>query len=499
MHRGMAKLGRALFAARAATLRSGARIPRHRSAASWSARTARFAAPASMAFRAGSTIHARAPERPRTEVPARVPRRGKRDHARGRHRGVAQGLRRPVTWPPCTRCARSLIQAGIAEIAYPASLEIPDAGARTSDQQRRCWARRAAACAACRWSSAAGNRTTRRAGASLGWAFYDWGNWAFATDRDGGLFPLFFKQYWSAGADVARARGKLGAANSVASLFVALSRRCSARWRIAAAAKKRFFFAFAVFGVVTTGCCARSARATGSRRPALRAGDRGILGRDRLLRQPDRGRGAAGQRPRVGARLRAGLSRRWAAVRAERVVNQPSRLVRARRRRAGGEKPTFLLVAVWWAVFTLPLLLRNVESRAPARAARPRPCAKGSRSSRHTSGAWASLRPVWTFLVAYWLYIDGVDTVVRMAVDYGLSLGLKASALIIALLITQLVGFPAAIACARLSARIGTQRAILLGIALYVGITAWGRSCVPRPSSTCWRSRSGWPRAASRR
>jgi UMF1 family MFS transporter len=81
---------------------------------------------------------------------------------------------------------------------------------------------------------------------------------------------------------------------------------------------------------------------------------------------------------------------------------------------------------------------------------------------------------VWRFLIAYWLYIDAVDTVIRMAVDYGLSLGLPSQSLIIALLITQFVGFPAAIVFARIATKIGTQRSILLGIAIYIGVTVFG-------------------------
>jgi UMF1 family MFS transporter len=81
---------------------------------------------------------------------------------------------------------------------------------------------------------------------------------------------------------------------------------------------------------------------------------------------------------------------------------------------------------------------------------------------------------VWRFLLAYWLYIDAVDTVIRMAVDYGLSLGLPSQSLIIALLITQFVGFPAAIVFAKLASRIGTKHSILLGIAVYCGVTVFG-------------------------
>jgi UMF1 family MFS transporter len=81
---------------------------------------------------------------------------------------------------------------------------------------------------------------------------------------------------------------------------------------------------------------------------------------------------------------------------------------------------------------------------------------------------------VWRFLLAYWLYIDAVDTVIRMAVDYGLSLGLPSQSLIIALLITQFVGFPAALLFAKLASRIGARAGILLGIAVYCGVTVFG-------------------------
>jgi UMF1 family MFS transporter len=81
---------------------------------------------------------------------------------------------------------------------------------------------------------------------------------------------------------------------------------------------------------------------------------------------------------------------------------------------------------------------------------------------------------VFRFLLAYWLYIDAVNTVVVMAIDYGLSLGLPSQSLIIALLITQFVGFPAAIVFAKLASRIGTVHGILLGIAIYCGATVFG-------------------------
>jgi UMF1 family MFS transporter len=97
----------------------------------------------------------------------------------------------------------------------------------------------------------------------------------------------------------------------------------------------------------------------------------------------------------------------------------------------------------------------------------------GFRQLGRTFGEIRKLRVVFLFLIGYWLYIDGVDTVIRMAVDYGMSLGFEANSLIVALMITQFVGFPAAIVFGKLGEKLGTKAAILLGISVYVGVTIW--------------------------
>ena len=74
----------------------------------------------------------------------------------------------------------------------------------------------------------------------------------------------------------------------------------------------------------------------------------------------------------------------------------------------------------------------------------------------------------------YWFYIDGVDTIIRMAVDYGLSLGFESNDLIVALLIVQFVGFPAALIFGKLGERWSVRKSIYLAIVFYMGITVWG-------------------------
>ena len=84
------------------------------------------------------------------------------------------------------------------------------------------------------------------------------------------------------------------------------------------------------------------------------------------------------------------------------------------------------------------------------------------------------MKTVFLFLAAYWLYIDGVDTIVRMAVDYGRSLGFESRDLIKALLLVQFIGFPAALGFGYLGGKIGTKRAIFIAIAVYLFICIWG-------------------------
>jgi UMF1 family MFS transporter len=78
-----------------------------------------------------------------------------------------------------------------------------------------------------------------------------------------------------------------------------------------------------------------------------------------------------------------------------------------------------------------------------------------------------------TFLIAYWFYIDGVNTIIKMAVDFGMSIGLKPGSLLIALLVTQFVAFPASLFFGWLGERIGPKRGILIGLGVYTGISVY--------------------------
>ena len=91
-----------------------------------------------------------------------------------------------------------------------------------------------------------------RSKAVWGWAMYDWANSAFATTVMSGFFPVFFKQYWSAGVDVNLSTARLGLGNAVAGLLVALAAPILGAVADRGSARKRFLALFAYLGVLTT-------------------------------------------------------------------------------------------------------------------------------------------------------------------------------------------------------------------------------------------------------
>jgi UMF1 family MFS transporter len=307
------------------------------------------------------------------------------------------------------------------------------------------------------------------------WALYDVGNSAFTTTVMAGFFPLFFKQYWSAGADVTESTWNLGLANSIASIVVAVLAPVLGAVADVGGAKKKWLASFAALGCI--GTCALFFAPQGQWPLAAAAyalASVGFAGSlvfyDALLvsvapeSERDRVSSLGYALGYLGGGFLFAINVLMATKPGLFGLPNPS----------AGVRLSFITVAIWWALFTIPLLTRVHERHAPARAASAKPVRDALKQVLVTMRRVRELRPVWMFLLAYWLYIDGVDTVIRMAVDYGLSLGLPANSLIVALLITQFVGFPAAIVFAKLASRIGTRRGIALGLVVYVGVTIFG-------------------------
>ena len=121
-------------------------------------------------------------------------------------------------------------------------------------------------------------------------------------------------------------------------------------------------------------------------------------------------------------------------------------------------RASFVTVAVWWLVFAIPLLRQRCDRRGRSvdRAGTSR--ARGFAELLRTFREVRRFRPVILFLLAYWMYIDGVNTIMKMAVDYGLALGFPASSLITGILMIQFIGFPMTLLFGWLGDRISPLR-----------------------------------------
>ena len=134
---------------------------------------------------------------------------------------------------------------------------------------------------------------------------------------------------------------------------------------------------------------------------------------------------------------------------------------------------SFIITGAWWLAFTVPLV-RSYKQRYSKELAPGETFA--SEVTKTFKGLVATLKRIVAdkviliYMIAFFFYIDGVHTVISMATTYGTSLGIDSTQLILALLVTQFVAFPSAIAYGKLSQRYGTLRMIIIAVAAYVGI-----------------------------
>jgi UMF1 family MFS transporter len=308
-----------------------------------------------------------------------------------------------------------------------------------------------------------------------GWALYDWANSAFATTVMAGFFPVFFKQFWSVGVDVNISTARLGYGNAVAGLLVAAFAPVLGALADRGGTRKRFLAGFTVLGVAATATFFWLPQ--GQWMGAILCYSAGLIGfsgamifYDALLPTvagPDSldrvsafgyAAGYLGGGLLFLVNVAMTLQPHWFGLADSTAAVQWS----------------FLTVAVWWGGFSLATFYWVPEPIVLPPLSAGNPAGQAWRQILTTLRHARDRKPLFLFLLAYWFYIDGVDTIIRMAVDYGLSLGFDAPDLITALLMVQFVGFPAALLFGRLGQYWGVKRSLFLGIGVYMLITIWG-------------------------
>jgi MFS transporter, UMF1 family len=309
-----------------------------------------------------------------------------------------------------------------------------------------------------------------------GWVLYDWADSTFSTTVMAGFFPIFFKQYWSHGTDVNLSTAQLGFGNALASLLVALMAPILGAIADKGSVKKRLLFLFAYLGVLSTACLFLVNKgAWGWAICFYIIGSVGFSGGrifyDSLLPS------VAGDE-NIDYVSCLGYSWGYLGGGLLFLINVVMTLKPALfglPDAAMAVRVAFLTVAVWWGFFTIFILRWVPESRESAASIGIlKMVAEGFGQIKDTFLKIKHLKTVFILLLAYWFYIDGVHTVIRMAVDYGMSLGFSSNDLILALLIVQFVGFPAAWAFGRIGQRTNVRKAIYIGICFYIFIIGWG-------------------------
>lgn len=305
------------------------------------------------------------------------------------------------------------------------------------------------------------------------WALYDWANSAYATTVMAGFFPIIFKSYYSADVEATLSTAHLGFANSISSFIIVLIAPLLGAIADANSLKKRFLFLFAYLGILMSAALALVSQGEWQLAAFIYVlGNVGFMGADTFY---------DGMLPSISDSKNvdyvSGLGFAFGYLGggilfAINVLMLQNFALFGLESEIESIKASFISVAVWWALFSIPLLIfvdekpaKNIKSTSVIK--------EGYLRLKNTFGKIRELKGVLLFLLAYWLYIDGVDTIIRMAVDYGMALGFDSKNLIMALLIVQFVGFPATILFAKLAQFWDTKKAIFLAIGIYLFIIIW--------------------------
>ena len=309
----------------------------------------------------------------------------------------------------------------------------------------------------------------------LAWSLYDWANSAFATTVMAGFFPVFFKEYWSTTDNVTLSTWYLGLGNSIASILVAALAPFIGAIADRGTAKKKLLIFFAFLGIIATGGLwivnqGHWQMAILFYIIASIGFMSGNIFYDALLP-------AVATKEKYDYASSLGYSLGYIGGGLLFLINvlmylQPHYFGISDG--ATAIRLSFISVAVWWAVFSIPLILFVKEPTIHDPIGIFSSIKEGWSQLVSTLSKIREFKVVVTFLMAYWLYIDGVDTIIRMAVDYGTSIGFPASSLITALLLVQFVAFPATLIYSRFASKIGIKNALYTAILGYTLITIFG-------------------------
>ena len=307
----------------------------------------------------------------------------------------------------------------------------------------------------------------------IAWAMYDWANSAFALSVMAVLFPLFLGSYWSAGVDGALVTQRLAWVTAAASAVVCVLAPVFGTIADAGAYRKRFLLVLALLGASATAGLGLAGQ--GSLMLALCLYLLASVGYycstvfyDSLI--------VSVVKPRYFSVVSSlGFATGYlggAVLLALHVWMLTSPDTFGFADTTAVIRFAFISVGAWWAIFMLPLLFFVSEDVSRAQVGK-NVIAAAYRELITTIGHIGRYRNVVVFLLAYWLYIGGVFTVIFMAVNYGQRLGFAQQDLVMALMITNFAGFPATLLYGYFGHRFGAKAGIVFALCVYAVVSSW--------------------------
>ena len=315
------------------------------------------------------------------------------------------------------------------------------------------------------------------------WAFYDWANSVYVLLVMTAFFPFLLSHHVTAAGGGESPTVVLGFANAIASFVVVLLAPLVGALGDQFGARRKWLAAFAMLGILAT----FSLSLVSSGHPLLAAfvfglGNIGfylanglydalivnVTSRDRLDRLSALGfaLGYFGSLMLFIVAYIATQNPQWFGF-ADGIAAM---------------RASFVAVALWWLLFTIPLVRAAIDEKPLSR--------PGASVAQHVRAAFAELkqtldeiryyRNAALFLLAYWLYMDGVYTVIKMAVVYSEARGFGTTVPMVGILLVQVIAVPATLAYGRLAGRFGARRMIMIGIVAYLFVTG-GAPFMNRP------------------